>query len=53
METQAIESNLNDESKSEIESQANELILIKNRLLTPILTAGLESFRIESLIESH
>jgi hypothetical protein len=48
METQAIESNLNDESKSKIESQAIELILIKNRLLTPILPADLESFRIES-----
>ena len=53
MESQAIESKFNDESKSKIESQANELILIKNRLLTPILPAGLESFRIESLIESH
>ena len=48
METQAIESKFNDESKSKIESQANELILIKNPLLTTILPADLESFRIES-----
>ena len=47
MEPQVIESNLNDESKSEIESQFNELISNKNRsLLTPIFPQ--ESNRFES-----
>ena len=53
METQAIESQFNDESKSKIESQALELKLIKYPLLTNILPAGLDTLRIESVSESR
>ena len=50
---QSIELKFKKESKSKIESQAIELKLIKNPLLTNLLPAGLDTLRIESVSESR